>query len=100
MTHDPSDGQPSGGTLRPTSGAALTLWAAAGLVGGWLLRPVAEQSASPVPVPPVTPRTRSTAPSGPSGTTTSHGPVTGKGRVTTPRSAERIEVLLRPGTAT
>lgn len=29
------------GTLRPTSAALLALWAGAGLVGGWLLRPVA-----------------------------------------------------------
>ncbi|HYF71882.1 MAG TPA: DUF3180 family protein, partial [Nocardioides sp.] len=34
---------PAGGRLRPTSGAALALWTVIGLVGGWLLHPVAEQ---------------------------------------------------------
>lgn len=37
---DPADRDPPG-TLRPTSGALLALWAGVGLVGGWLLRPVA-----------------------------------------------------------
>ena len=50
MTHDPSDGEPSGGTMRPTSAAALTAWAATGLVGGWLLRTVAERSQGTAPI--------------------------------------------------
>ena len=50
MTHDPSDGEPSGGTMGPTSAAALTVWAAAGLVGGWLLRPVAERTQGTAPI--------------------------------------------------
>ena len=50
MSQDPSDGQPSDGHLRPTSAGAVTAWAAAGLVGGWLLHPVAERVSGTAPV--------------------------------------------------
>ena len=43
MTSDPSGEEPSGGRLRPTSAGALTGWAVVGLVGGWLLHPLAER---------------------------------------------------------
>lgn len=42
MTDDPS-GDPPDGRLRPTSPGLVTGWAIAGLVGGWLLRPLAER---------------------------------------------------------
>jgi len=38
------------GRLRPTSPAALTAWAGVGLVGGWLLRPVAERVQGTAPI--------------------------------------------------
>jgi hypothetical protein len=38
------------GSLRPTSGAALTLWAVVGLVGGWLLHPAAERFRDAAPI--------------------------------------------------
>ncbi|NYG53826.1 DUF3180 domain-containing protein [Nocardioides perillae] len=47
----PGDPEPPRGTLRPTTGAVLAPWAGAGLVGGWLLRPVGVEllgSAPPV----------------------------------------------------
>ena len=37
----PSGEQPPSGRLRPTSFAAITAWAVVGLVGGWLLHPIA-----------------------------------------------------------
>lgn len=49
MTEDPSD-DTSGGHLRPTSPGAITAWAALGLVGGWLLRPLAERTQGTAPV--------------------------------------------------
>lgn len=36
-------GEEPGGSLRPTSPAALTGWAVVGLVGGWLVHPVADR---------------------------------------------------------
>ena len=36
-------GPDGGARLRPTSPAAITLWAVVGLVGGWLLHPVADR---------------------------------------------------------
>ena len=50
MTDDPSGGEPPGGTMRPTSAAALTVWGATGLVGGWLLRPLAERTQGTAPI--------------------------------------------------
>jgi hypothetical protein len=50
LSQDPSDGQPSDGHLRPTSAGAVTAWAAVGLVGGWLLHPVAERVNGTAPV--------------------------------------------------
>ena len=41
-TSGPGDG-PGSDRLRPTSPGAITLWAVAGLVGGWLLHPIAER---------------------------------------------------------
>ena len=42
MTPDPADEEPSGeGRLAPTSPGALSLLTGVGLVGGWLLHPVA-----------------------------------------------------------
>lgn len=38
------------GRLRPTSGATLTVWAVIGLVGGWLLHPLAERIRGTAPV--------------------------------------------------
>lgn len=49
MTPGPSD-EPSGGRLQPTSPGAVTSWAAAGLVGGWLVRPVAERAQGTAPI--------------------------------------------------
>lgn len=46
--------QPTGdlpvGSLRPTSPAALTAWAGVGLVGGWLLHPLAERVNGVAPI--------------------------------------------------
>jgi hypothetical protein len=50
VSQDPSDGQPSDGHLRPTGAGVVTAWAAAGLVGGWLLHPVAERVNGTAPV--------------------------------------------------
>lgn len=49
MTADPSGEQPEG-RLRPTSAGALTAWAVVGLVGGWLLRPLAERAQGTAPI--------------------------------------------------
>lgn len=38
------------GRLRPVSAAALTIWAVLGLIGGWLLHPVAESWHGTAPV--------------------------------------------------
>ncbi len=35
------------GTLRPTSAAALAVWAIAGLAGGWLVHPLTDRAGSP-----------------------------------------------------
>lgn len=50
MSPDPSDDQPSGGHLQPTSAGQVTAWAVVGLVGGWLLHPVAERVNGTAPV--------------------------------------------------
>lgn len=50
MTSDPSDEQPSDGHLQPTRAGVVTAWAVAGLVGGWLLHPVAERVRGTAPV--------------------------------------------------
>jgi Protein of unknown function (DUF3180) len=50
VSQDPSDGQPPDGHLRPTGAGVVTAWAAAGLVGGWLLHPVAERVNGTAPV--------------------------------------------------
>ncbi|MBB6627444.1 DUF3180 domain-containing protein [Nocardioides sp. KIGAM211] len=49
MTPDPPD-EPSGGQLRPTSPAALGTCAVLGLVGGWLLHPLAERVGGTAPI--------------------------------------------------
>lgn len=49
MSADPS-GEPPGGRLRPTSAGALTLWGVVGLVGGWLLHPLAERTRDTAPI--------------------------------------------------
>lgn len=38
------------GRLRPTSAAALTVWGVVGLVGGWVLHPLAERVRGTAPV--------------------------------------------------
>jgi hypothetical protein len=50
VSPDPSEDQPSDGHLQPTSVGLVTAWAAAGLVGGWLLHPVAERVTGTAPV--------------------------------------------------
>jgi hypothetical protein len=50
VSTDPSDEQPSDGHLQPTSAGIVTAWAVAGLVGGWLLHPVAERLSGTAPV--------------------------------------------------
>lgn len=50
MTGDPSDDQPADGHLRPSGAGTITAWAVTGLVGGWLLHPVAERSLGTAPV--------------------------------------------------
>ena len=51
MSAGPSGEEPQPtGRLRPTSGAALALWAVVGLVGGWLLHPVAERLRDSAPI--------------------------------------------------
>lgn len=49
MSADPS-GEPPAGRLRPTTAGALTLWGVVGLVGGWVLRPLAEQVRDTAPI--------------------------------------------------
>ncbi len=50
MTQAPPDGEPSDGRLRPTTPASITAWAVVGLVGGWLLRPLAERAQGTAPI--------------------------------------------------
>jgi hypothetical protein len=50
VSADPSDGEPPGGRLRPTSAGALTAWGVIGLVGGWLLHPLAEEVRGTAPI--------------------------------------------------
>lgn len=45
----PGDESP-GGRMRPTSAAALTVWGLIGLVGGWLLHPVAQRIRGTAPI--------------------------------------------------
>lgn len=49
MTEPPPDGPP-GGTLRPTSPAAVAAWSVAGLALGWLLHPLSERLGSTAPI--------------------------------------------------
>ncbi|WP_243056237.1 DUF3180 domain-containing protein [Nocardioides sp. SR21] len=49
MSADPS-GEPPGGRLRPTSAGALTVWGLIGLVGGWVLHPLAERMRDTAPI--------------------------------------------------
>lgn len=49
MSEHPTSDHPVG-SLRPTSPAALTAWAIVGLVGGWLLHPVAERVRGSAPI--------------------------------------------------
>jgi hypothetical protein len=46
---DPSGDAPDG-RLRPTSPGVVSAWAVVGLVGGWLLRPVAERVDGTAPI--------------------------------------------------
>jgi MFS family permease len=52
VSADPSgpEQQEQPGRLRPTSGAAITAWAVIGLVGGWLLHPLAERVRDSAPI--------------------------------------------------
>ncbi|MGZ4445515.1 MAG: DUF3180 domain-containing protein [Nocardioides sp.] len=50
MTTDPSEGEPPGGHLRPTSVGVLVAWGVAGLVGGWLLHEFADAFLSTAPL--------------------------------------------------
>jgi Protein of unknown function (DUF3180) len=50
VSADPSGEEPSGGRLRPTSAATLTIWAVIGLVGGWLLHPLAVRYRDTAPI--------------------------------------------------
>jgi Protein of unknown function (DUF3180) len=50
VSADPSGEEPSGGRLRPTSAATLTVWALVGLVGGWLLHPLAIRVRDTAPI--------------------------------------------------
>jgi hypothetical protein len=50
VSGDPSGDEPSGGRLRPTSAAALTAWAVVGLVGGYLLHPLAIRFRGTAPI--------------------------------------------------
>ena len=50
MSVPPSDEQQPEGHLRPTSPATLTAWAVVGLLGGWLLHPLAERVSGTAPV--------------------------------------------------
>jgi MFS family permease len=47
---DPSGDEPSGGRLRPTSAGVITAWAVAGLIGGWLVHPLAERWRGTAPI--------------------------------------------------
>ena len=47
---DPSDGNRSVGTLRPTSPGVLTVWGLVGLVGGWLLHAYADRKMAAAPI--------------------------------------------------
>lgn len=47
---EPPDQGPPPGRLRPTSAAALTFWGVIGLVGGWLLHPVADRWRGSAPI--------------------------------------------------
>lgn len=38
------------GRLRPTSPGVVSVWAAAGLIGGWALRPIAERAQGTAPI--------------------------------------------------
>lgn len=49
MSADPS-GEPPGGRLRPTTAGALTLWGVVGLVGGWVLHPLADRFRDTAPI--------------------------------------------------
>ena len=46
----PPEGRERQGRLRPTSAGTVALWAILGLVGGWLLRPVAERGGGTAPI--------------------------------------------------
>jgi len=46
----PPEHEGPAGRLRPTSPGALTAWTGVGLVGGWLLRPVAERLQGTAPI--------------------------------------------------
>ncbi|MGY2700666.1 MULTISPECIES: DUF3180 domain-containing protein [unclassified Nocardioides] len=50
MSAGPAGDEPSGGRLRPTSAATLTVWAVVGLVGGWLLHPIAARVLDSAPI--------------------------------------------------
>ena len=50
MNGAPSGDEPSGGRLRPTSAATLTVWAVVGLVGGYLLHPLAIRARGTAPI--------------------------------------------------
>jgi hypothetical protein len=50
VSADPSGDETPAGHLRPTSGGVVTAWAVAGLVGGWLLHPVAERLRGTAPI--------------------------------------------------
>ena len=50
MNGAPSGEEPSGGRLRPTSAGTITGWAVAGLVGGYLLHPVATRLRGTAPI--------------------------------------------------
>ena len=49
MSAGPSGEQP-GGRLRPTSPGAVTAWGLVGLVGGWLIHPLAERYRDSAPI--------------------------------------------------
>lgn len=50
VSEGPSGPEDRPGRLRPTSAAALTAWAVAGLVGGWLLRTLVVRSGGTPPI--------------------------------------------------
>jgi len=47
---EPPEGEPPGGSLRPTSPVALTIWGLVGLVGGWLLHALADRRLDAAPM--------------------------------------------------